>query len=142
MSRCASLILSSQLRELDRLLDWFQQLGSDILPTITIDQCQLLLSEGFTNVVNHAHQGHSIYTQVEIQVNILTDVVEIRIWDQGKGFDLESKLTQLLESTPNTEAEGGRGLLIMSKIADKLSYLPCDDQRNCLCLIKHFGNKA
>ncbi|NJK62303.1 MAG: ATP-binding protein [Synechococcaceae cyanobacterium SM2_3_1] len=142
MNRCASLILSSQLRELDRLLDWFQQLGSDILPSNTIDQCQLLLSEGFTNVVNHAHEDRPIETQIEIQADILIDSVEIRIWDQGNGFDLESKLTQLLESTPNTEAEGGRGLLIISKIADQLSYLPCDDQRNCLYMIKHYMNQT
>jgi serine/threonine-protein kinase RsbW len=103
-----------------------------------MDQCQLLLSEGFTNVVNHAHQGRSSDTQIEIQANIFIDAVEIRIWDQGKGFDLESKLTQILESLPDTEAEGGRGLLIMNKIADQLSYSFGEDQRNCLYMIKHF----
>jgi len=57
--------------------------------------------------------------------------------DQWKNLDQEKQLeiTSVLE---DNDQERGRGLQIMSSIADKLSYKLTDDNRYCLFISKHY----
>jgi serine/threonine-protein kinase RsbW len=61
----------------------------------------------------------------------------MRIWDQGPAFDLEGRL-QNLEHRVDELAGGGRGIAILQKIADKLTYTRTVDNRNCLLIVKHY----
>lgn len=138
LSQRASLQVSTDLNALIDVLSWFDQFQNSLLPYDVWLQCQLAVAEGFTNAVRHAHRDQPTETPVELEVEIHDDLLEIRIWDHGPGFDVDSYLKNL--SLPIDEnAEGGRGLSLMHRIADDLQYARTDDQRNCLHISKRFS---
>jgi serine/threonine-protein kinase RsbW len=135
----ASLQVNTDLDALAQVLEWFDQFNHPPIPSRTWMQCQLALAEGFTNAVRHAHRNQPADLAINVEAQVLEDRIEIRIWDQGGPFDL----VQWLASMPkelDSEAEGGRGLRLMERIADKLSYSRMQDDRNCLLIIKYYSS--
>ncbi|WP_225907538.1 ATP-binding protein [Leptolyngbya sp. BL0902] len=122
---------------LQSVLTWFDQFQTAPVPRPLWLQCQLALIEGFTNAIRHAHGGLPSTTPVTIEVSISNRTIDIRIWDQGPGFDLNTVLKTKLR-THSLHDEGGRGLKIMYLVADHLSYCPTD-QGNCLHLHKTYA---
>jgi len=128
--------VNTDLKASPQVLTWFEQINQPpILDKQIWWQCQTLIIEGFTNIVEHAHKNLPLETPIEIEAVRLDEYIEIRIWSQGEPFDLEKKLRQTSEFEEN-EQERGRGLKIMSVIADKLSYEPTGDNRYCLFISK------
>ncbi len=126
-----------ELQALDQILANFEQF---LLPCLSHNiwfQCKLALAEGFTNAVRHAHKNLPSEIPIEIAISLSINSLEIRIWDYGPPFDL----AQFLETIPNREkklVEGGQGIPILQKIADHLSYVRTNDNRNCLLIVKQF----
>nr|WP_230966071.1 anti-sigma regulatory factor [Nostoc sp. NZL] len=121
-----------------QVLSWFEQINQPPIPNKQIWwQCQTLLIEGFTNIVEHAHKNLPIESPIEMEAVRLDEYIEIRIWSQGEPFDLEQQLQQTFEFEDNVQ-ERGRGLKIMSTIADKLTYEPTGDNRYCLFISKYY----
>jgi serine/threonine-protein kinase RsbW len=89
--------------------------------------------------VKYAHKDlpPSVSIEVEVILGQSPQRLEIRVWDCGAPFDFERRL-RTPSSLPDDQAEGGRGLAIMQKIADKLSYTRMDDNRNCLTIVKFY----
>ncbi|MBD1920580.1 ATP-binding protein [Microcoleus sp. FACHB-831] len=127
----------SDLHKLDDVLSWFEELNHPSIPLKVWLQCQLALAEGFTNAVRHAHKGLASDVLIGIEVTLFPECLEIRIWDSGPPFDLEGRIKILCE-TPDETAGSGRGIAILHKIADQLSYTRTNDQRNCLLIVKHY----
>lgn len=138
----AHLQVFSDLEELTQVLSWFDQFNYPTLPHTVWLQCQLALAEGFTNAVRHAHKGQAT-VPIDIEV-ILRDspehqrnhrTLELRIWDFGAEFNLSQAI-----QTPEVagDAESGRGLKLMSKLADVLTYTRVANNRNCLLIIKNY----
>ncbi|MBW4614428.1 MAG: anti-sigma regulatory factor [Desmonostoc vinosum HA7617-LM4] len=124
--------INTDLNDLPLVLSWFEQINQPPLSDPTIWwQSQTLLIEGFTNIVEHAHKDLPQETPIEIQVVRSSEDIEIRIISQGKAFNLEHKLQEISEFEDN-EQERGRGLKIMSLLADKLSYE--NTANGCYCL--------
>lgn len=129
--------MSSEINALTQVLDWFAQFNQ---PPLTYELwwfCQLLLDEGFTNAVRHAHRDLPTSTPITVEVQVFPETIEIRIWDQGPFFDLQGKLAELAQTPPDPEPEGGMGLLFLSRFADVVEYQRHQGQ-NCLFLCKHF----
>ncbi len=126
---------------LAQVLAWFDQFYQPMVPQSIWLECRLALAEGFTNAVRHAHYGKPSATPIEIELILRPDAIELNIWDYGTGFDLETWLKQLPEST-DSESAGGRGLKIIQQTADLFSYRAVDQQRNCLCIVKNFNLKS
>ena len=113
-------------------------------------QCNLVLVEVFTNVVSYAHEGLAEDTPVDIEISIHeTDkFLELRIWDYGEPFDLEAQIELATEEVDKIKDSadidniptGGRGLFIAKMIADDISYIRMDDDRNCFMMTKSFAN--
>lgn len=133
----AILEFPTDLKALDQVLSWFQQIHQPSIPRKVWLQCELAMAEGFTNAVRHAHKGLPVDTPINIEVTLFPNSLEMRIWDCGPPFDLEQRLKQLSESV-NPHATGGRGLAILQKIADRLSYTRTEENRNCLSIVKHY----
>ncbi|MBD0261877.1 MAG: anti-sigma regulatory factor [Tolypothrix sp. Co-bin9] len=136
MTKTIHLQVNTDLTASSQVLSWFEQINqSPLLESEIWWKCQTLLIEGFTNIVEHAHKNLPPETLIEIEAVRSSKQIEIRIWSQGQFFDLEKKLQQTSEFEDN-EDERGRGLKIMSAIADELSYEPTTDNRYCLFISK------
>lgn len=127
--------VKTDLNSLGQVLSWFDQLAYPTMPLNIWLQCQIALAEAFTNTVRYAHSSKPADTPIEIEVTFSRSALEIRIWDYGTEFDLEN----FLQKAPpvSEQAEGGRGLRLMEKIADGLAYRRTEDQRNCLLIVKN-----
>jgi serine/threonine-protein kinase RsbW len=130
--------VESQLELLPDILDWFEQFNLEITQGKTWLYCQLALVEAFTNVVRHAHKNLPDHTPIDIEVSLFKKELILKIWDYGESFNLKAKLKDLIknQSEDNLEAESGRGLILIEKTIDKISYTRGLDQRNCLILVK------
>ncbi len=134
----SNLQVKTTLDSLEEVLSWFEEITSTVLPLDIFHECQIVLTEGFTNVVRHAHRTLPTTTVIELDVKIFSFWIEIRIWDWGEPFDLERALECMSEMHADPlEHEGGRGLIFMSKLTDELYYTRLDDQRNCLVMKKY-----
>ena len=133
----AFLQVSTDLDALAQVLEWFDQFNQPPIPPQAWMHCQLALAEGFTNAVRHAHKGRPSDLLIDLEVQVFDDRMELRIWDQGSPFDLAGRLA-VIPKNLDTEAEGGRGLLLMKRIADVFTYTRMPDDRNCLLLVKKY----
>jgi serine/threonine-protein kinase RsbW len=130
--------INTDLAASQEVLSWFEQINQPPIPNQVIWwQCQTLLIEGFANIIEHAHKNLPIETPIEIEAVRLNEHIEIRIWSQGEAFDLEQHLREISEFEDNDQ-ERGRGLKIMSAMADKLTYERTADNRYCLFISKYY----
>lgn len=132
----SSLQVQTDLRAITQILAWLETLDHRHIPTLIWFQCQLAIAEGFTNAVRHAHKHQPPETPIRIEIDVSETALEVRIWDQGPPFDLMDQLQHLPPN--NADAEGGRGLILLKKIADELSYGPKPEGYNCLTLRKQY----
>lgn len=130
--------VETNLTALTEVLEWFEQFTEPLLPQRFRWQCQIVLVEGFTNAVRHAHQHLPPTTLIELELSVFTHCFEMRIWDWGEPFDLHAKLHSLCQENHNPlDKEGGRGLMFMQQLTDELCYQRLPDGRNCLLMRKH-----
>lgn len=101
--------VNTDLQCVDQVLDWYEHLANLPIPQTVFWQCQLVLVEGFTNAVRHAHNDLPSDTPIELEIAVFKESLEIRIWDCGQPFDLEAKLCELREVDQDI-SEGGRSL--------------------------------
>lgn len=128
--------VNTELSASNQVLSWIEQLNCPPLPDIiTWWQCQTLLQEGFANVVEHAHKDLPRETPIALEAERSSQAIEIRIWSYGAPFDLKQKLQEIPEFEDNDD-ERGRGLKIISSLADGLDYKPTTDNRSCLWMKK------
>jgi serine/threonine-protein kinase RsbW len=133
----AHIQVESDLGALAQVLSWFDQFSRFPIPHLAWLECQLMLAEGFTNAVRHAHRDRPGDLPIDIEVTVRADALELRVWDFGDEFDLQQKL-DALPSDQDPYAEGGRGLRLLQRMADILRYTRMADQRNCLLVVKHY----
>lgn len=139
--------VNSDIYALAKLQEWFHQF-QNLLPNPTWMQCNLVLVEVFTNVVSYAHEGLAEETPIDIEITIYKpeNFLEMRIWDFGEPFDLQSEIDRAaLESQNSQDFEsiddiptGGRGLMIAKTVADDIRYDTLPDGRNCFVMTKSF----
>lgn len=129
--------VQSNLKDLTVVLEWLEEIALPLIPHQLWWQCQLILNEGFTNAVRHAHHDLPPETPIELEIKIYTNSLEILIWDRGQPFNLQEKLQSILKQNSDPlEAEGGRGLMFIDKLTDELHYTRTPDDRNCLVMRK------
>jgi len=102
--------------------------------------CITALGEAVENAVYHAQSPLETPSLVRIEVTITDNMIQMQVGDQGQGFNLEAYLTKLPESVPS-HAEKGRGLWIISQIADYFSYTRTAENLNCLTIQKFWNSK-
>ncbi|KKD36445.1 MAG: anti-sigma regulatory factor [Limnoraphis robusta] len=132
--------VQTDLNALNEILQWFEKQTSTVLSEDLSYQCKIALTEGFTNVVRHAHRTLLSTTPIDLEVTIFPHYIEMRIWDLGQPFDLEQTLQYVrhLHTDPLAH-EGSRGLLFMQKLTDELFYTRTEDERNCLLMRKRIS---
>lgn len=134
-----SIEVNSEIAAPEKIFSWFEQLNKPPIPNIAIWwQCQTLLQEGFTNIVEHAYKNLPSKTPIVLEAERSKKYIEICIWSHGPIFDLKQKLREIAELEDNY-SERGRGLKIMDQLADKLSYERTADNLNCLRMKKYLN---
>ena len=127
----------SEINALDEVLNWFILIVEKHLPQKCGWQCQLALAEAFTNTVRYAHKDLPESTPISIELNLLPNTAEIRIYDYGEPFDLQGKLRSLkLMKEDLLERESDRGLLFIQKLTDNVESLRLLGNLNCLIMRK------
>ncbi len=130
--------VNTDLSASEQVLSWFEQLNQPHSISAEIWwQCQTLLQEGFINIVEHAHKNLPYNTPIDIEAARSATSIEIRLWCYGEFFDLEQKLREIEDFEAN-DRDRGRGLKIMSALADCMSYEQMPDRRYCLFLSKSY----
>ena len=138
MANKIKLQINTGITDSEQVLLWFEQLNQPLIISEDIWwQCQTLLQEGFMNIVEHAHKNLPDDTLIDIEAIRLATTIEIRIWSYGERFNMEEKLQEIDDFEAN-DGERGRGLKIMSAIADLMSYEQMPDRRYCLFLSKSY----
>jgi len=146
MTEKHSLRVKTDIYELTIIQKWFQEFFGHPeikVPERILQQMNLLLAEGFANVIYHAHEHLSPEVPVDIEVIFYASAIEIRVWDFGKPFDLLKKLDEIQDQEIDlTDIDnlptGGRGLMITQAISDRFSYERFNN-RNCLVIYKSFN---
>lgn len=93
-----------------------------------IDEILLALSEACANVVQHAGVGE----EYQVDVTIDDTTCRISVLDDGGGFDVETVTAE----PPRSPLEGGRGLLLMRALVDRLDFRETEDGRHGVLLEK------
>ncbi|MFB2839727.1 ATP-binding protein [Floridanema evergladense] len=132
--------LKTDLKALTEVLTWFDRLYNSGIPREVWLRCQLALAEAFTNAVRHAHKSKPSEVPIDIEVTVTENSIEMRVWDYGFPFDLKEKL-KLMPTNHENDSGGGRGLRLLEATTDILSYTRSSDDRNCLLMVKHYGNE-
>lgn len=92
-----------------------------------VDDILLALTEACANVVKHAGGQE----QYEVDVAIDDQVCRISVLDHGEGFDVAA-----VEEEPRSPLDGGRGLLLMRALVDRLAFQETEDGRHGVFLEK------
>jgi serine/threonine-protein kinase RsbW len=133
--------VATDLTALTAVLEWLEKIALPLIPHHLWWECQLILNEGFTNAVRHAHHNLPPTTPIDLEITVFTNSLEILIWDYGQPFNLEEKLQFILQqSSDPLEREGWRGLLFMKKLTNELLYVRTPDDRNYLFMRKSIIN--
>ncbi|MGF1479428.1 MAG: ATP-binding protein [Cyanophyceae cyanobacterium] len=130
--------VNTELESLTAVLQWFERSTQAFVPQQTFWQCQVALTEGFTNTVRHAHRGLPTTTKIDLEISIFTNCLEMRIWNWGQPFNLNSALKYSHEQ--HLFDENGRGLFFMQKLTDEIEYIRVAKRRNCLIMRKKTGS--
>ena len=92
-----------------------------------IEEIVLALTEACANVVQHAGE----HEEYQVDVAIDDEVCRISVLDNGDGFDVAAT-----EAAPSP-LEGGRGLILMRALVDRLAFQETEDGRHGVFLEKH-----
>ena len=96
-----SLQLTTDINSVTQVLSWVEQLDALPIHEAVLHQCKLVVIEGFTNAVRHAHKNLPRSTPIELEITVFNERLEIKIWDAGKPFDFKAKLKEELpEKSP------------------------------------------
>ena len=90
----------------------------------------LVLTEATTNAIKHA--THDLKDTVRITIHIEDNELNIKVYDHGQGFDLES----LPGPDFDQPKESGMGLFFIRTLMDTVTYTKQDDG-NVLEIIKY-----
>ncbi|MGH2779352.1 MAG: ATP-binding protein [Actinomycetota bacterium] len=82
-----------------------------------VEDVEIVVTEACTNVLKHAEPDSADY---EVEVSITHDSADIKIKDRGPGFH---EGTQSHGRALDPTEEGGRGILLMRALVDRVEFL-------------------
>lgn len=146
----ASALVSVDLEPASSAPDWERELSTPAtmqhMAALRAEVCGLLAGMGFTesmifdtkvavgealaNAARHGSPGGEEDT-VRVTVRAFPDRAEITVRDEGSGFDGEASCG------PDVYASGGRGVLFMRALMDRVDFAPCSgDGGTAVTLVK------
>ena len=99
-----------------------------------IEEIVLALTEACANVVQHAGE----HEEYQVEVAIDDRVCRISVLDDGDGFDVD----EATRRAPGSPLDGGRGLVLMRALVDRLAFVQDEDGRHRVVLEKELVTSA
>lgn len=133
--------VASNLNYLPQILDWFDCQQPAHVPKHLLMELRFAMAEGFTNAVRHAHAHLPSCTPIILELEIASENLELRIWDQGAPFDLSAAFheTQLSRLSP-LDRESQWGIIMLMNLQKnydwEIQYTPLQHSGNCLVIRK------
>lgn len=93
----------------------------------------LAVREGVMNAVLHGNQKRP-ERRVHVEYLVSDSDIEVRICDQGEGFDPDELRDPL--SAENLLSEGGRGVYLMRQFMDEVRFSFPESGGTCIILVK------
>jgi len=110
-------------------------LGAYLSDANILHDLDIMLTEACANVARHAYRGREGRLEVRLCVTP-GECVDLDIVDWGGGFDGPVRF-----ENPSPEAEGGRGLFIISRLSDAVA-VRTEGKENIVAIHKHIGRPA
>lgn len=109
-----------------RVVEWVRPLG---MPETGLFDLKVAVGEALANAVRHGSPsgGQDV---VAVDVTAFDDRVEVLISDHGHGFDGAATCGD------DVYASGGRGVMFMRALTDRVEFRPCDGGGTTVRLIK------
>ena len=132
------LVLTNKMSELDKLRDFLEDIASQwgIPPAVGMS-VNLALEEAFANIVNYAFKDELPH-EIAFRFQKKDDQLVISISDDGQSFDPTKKSAPDLTLPAEERPIGGLGILLVTKIMDKVEYKRMDNT-NQLTLTKQIN---
>lgn len=92
------------------------------------NKLKTLLCEALANAIVHGHREDPTKF-VHVRIEVEQALVRVHVTDEGPGLDLAAAFAAL--DPTDLERETGRGLLMIQKLADSVSFNP---QGNSICM--------
>ena len=98
-----------------------QEIGCDeeVRETLS-NQLEVVLTEGLVNAIKHANCADPD-KEIHIRINVSNKTLEVRIYDNGAGFDLDSVPAPCFNSSGMEDK--GRGIYIIRTLMDSVKYM-------------------
>jgi anti-sigma regulatory factor (Ser/Thr protein kinase) len=93
-----------------------------------IEEIVLALTEACANVVQHAGE----HEEYQVEVAIDDRICRISVLDDGDGFDVD----EATRRAPDSPLDGGRGLVLMRALVDRLAFVQDENGRHRVVLEK------
>ncbi len=119
-------------------IDPMQSLAEEVFALVGFDEEEaywpiLAVREAVMNAVLHGNEQDP-GRKVRVEYRLEGEQLEVRVSDQGSGFD-PGDLTDPL-SAENLLAEGGRGVYLMRQFMDEVRFSFPESGGTCICLVK------
>jgi anti-sigma regulatory factor (Ser/Thr protein kinase) len=129
------LTLANKLSELNNLASAVESFAEQAgLGMKTQFNLNLVLDELVTNIISYAYTDEHLH-QIEITLSYDTNLLSIKLSDDGELFDPTLIKTQALTEDLEQRELGGLGIHFVKKLMDKMEYHRVD-KRNHLLLEK------
>ena len=130
------LVIDSRLEALAEARDWLAGRSAQAgVPTGTINDLKLVLTEAVSNVVRHAYDGEPGHP-IEMSLVVDADALTLTIRDFGRPFNLGSYRAPDL----GDPQEGGYGVFLMHALMDQVHYDTSSEMGTTLTLVKRREN--
>jgi len=96
---------------------------------------ELAVDEACANVIEHAY-GSDTTREVTVRATLDPNAVQIRIIDNGRGFDPATVTETDLESLIRQRKSGGLGMRLIRSVMDEVHYEIVPGQKNELRMTK------
>lgn len=119
-------------------IDPMQSLAERVFQLAGFDQEQaywpiLAVREAVMNAVLHGNEEEPA-RKVRVEYHVSEQSIEVRVSDQGAGFDPGALRDPL--SDENLLAEGGRGVYLMRQFMDEVNFSFPDAGGTCISMVK------
>ena len=131
-SQRLQITIGSTQNGLSRLIEQAHLFATEHLNGVNdeTDRAKLLINEVVVNAVKHGNQFDE-GKEVSLDIDVCDHRVDIRVEDEGAGFNPEEVPDPRTED--NIHRENGRGLFLIQSLADEVSFEQ-DGRRVCVAI--------